>query len=59
MGRLQIWLALTDENRIMVKAGLEVMKDSERIGLQELISLSNIDLKTLNEETIGFKIAHN
>ncbi|MCC9940260.1 single-stranded-DNA-specific exonuclease RecJ, partial [Streptococcus agalactiae] len=57
IGTIADMVSLTDENRIMVKAGLEVMKDSERIGLQELISLSNIDLKTLNEETIGFKIA--
>ncbi|HEN0265114.1 TPA: single-stranded-DNA-specific exonuclease RecJ [Streptococcus agalactiae] len=57
IGTIADMVSLTDENRIMVKAGLEVMKDSERIGLQELISLSNIDLKTPNEETIGFKIA--
>ncbi|MCC9874057.1 single-stranded-DNA-specific exonuclease RecJ, partial [Streptococcus agalactiae] len=41
IGTIADMVSLTDENRIMVKAGLEVMKDSERIGLQELISLSN------------------
>ena len=41
----------------MVKVGLEILKQTERIGLIELIKVSDVDMADVNEETVGFKIA--
>lgn len=57
IGTIADMVSLTDENRIMVRVGLQILKDTERIGLQELMKVSDIDQDSLNEETIGFKIA--
>lgn len=57
IGTIADMVSLTDENRIMVRVGLQILKDTERIGLQELMKVSDIDPDSLNEETIGFKIA--
>ena len=43
--------------RIMVKVGLEILKTTERIGLQELLRISDVDPTTISEETVGFKLA--
>ena len=40
----------------MVKVGLEMLKQTERIGLMELMKVSDIDMSDVNEETVGFKI---
>mgnify|MGYP000119770715 CR=1 FL=1 len=39
----------------MVKVGLEILKQTERIGLIELIKVSDVDMADVNEETVGFK----
>ncbi|MBM7642644.1 single-stranded-DNA-specific exonuclease RecJ [Streptococcus loxodontisalivarius] len=57
IGTIADMVSLTDENRIMVKVGLQMLKDTERVGLQELMQISDIDRNTINEETVGFKIA--
>lgn len=57
IGTIADMVSLTDENRIMVKVGLEMLKQTERIGLQELLKLSDISPETINEETVGFSIA--
>lgn len=57
IGTIADMVSLTDENRVMVKAGLEMLKQTERIGLQELLQLSDISLETISEETVGFSIA--
>lgn len=57
IGTIADMVSLTDENRIMVKIGLQVLKTTERIGLIELMKISEVEAQDLNEETIGFKIA--
>lgn len=57
IGTIADMVHLRDENRIMVKIGLEVLKQTERIGLQELLQLSAVSPETITEETIGFTIA--
>lgn len=57
IGTIADMVSLTDENRIMVKVGLEILKQTERIGLIELIKVSDVDMADVNEETVGFKIA--
>lgn len=57
IGTIADMVSLTDENRVMVKYGLEILKQTERVGLQELIALAGVDFADINEETIGFKLA--
>ncbi|AXQ78400.1 single-stranded-DNA-specific exonuclease RecJ [Streptococcus chenjunshii] len=57
IGTIADMVSLTDENRIMVKLGLQVLKTGERFGLQELLRLSQADADQLNEETVAFKLA--
>ena len=57
IGTIADMVSLTDENRIMVKVGLEILKTTERIGLQELLRISDVDPSTISEEAVGFKLA--
>lgn len=57
IGTIADMVSLTDENRILVKYGLSVLKQTQRIGLQELMEVSGIDSETLTEETVGFQLA--
>lgn len=57
IGTVADMVSLQDENRILVKNGLQVLKSSERVGLQKLMSLSNVDFDLFDEDVIGFKIA--
>lgn len=57
IGTIADMVSLTDENRIMVQYGLSLLKQTERVGLQELLKLAKIDLQQVDEETIGFQIA--
>lgn len=57
IGTIADMVSLTDENRVLVKNGLKVLKMSERQGLQELMTISGVDLDAIDEDTVGFKIA--
>ncbi|HGN4820112.1 TPA: single-stranded-DNA-specific exonuclease RecJ, partial [Streptococcus pyogenes] len=57
IGTIADMVSLTGENRVLVKNGLAMLKHTERVGLQELMSLSPIDLEHFNEDAIGFQIA--
>ena len=57
IGTIADMVSLTGENRVLVKNGLTMLKHTERIGLQELMTLSPIDLEHFNEDAIGFQIA--
>lgn len=57
IGTIADMVSLTDENRILVKAGLKQLKQTERIGLMELFAVSGIDISNITEETVGFQIA--
>ena len=48
---------MTDENRIMVQYGLEVLRNTQRLGLQELFEIAGISSSDLTEETVGFQLA--
>lgn len=57
IGTIADMVSLTDENRILVKYGLGVLRQTQRIGLQEMLKLANITPQDVNEETVGFQIA--
>lgn len=50
-------MVLEGENRTLVKAGLELMQDSERPGLRALASACGLDDKPLTAESISYAIA--
>ena len=57
IGTIADMVSLTDENRIMVQYGLEVLRNTQRIGLQELFEIAGISSGDVTEETIGFQLA--
>lgn len=57
IGTIADMVSLTDENRVMVKYGLSLLRQTERVGLQELIKIAGIDVASLDEETVGFQLA--
>ncbi|GFH42395.1 single-stranded-DNA-specific exonuclease RecJ [Lactococcus hodotermopsidis] len=57
IGTVADMMTLTDENRILVKFGIEILKNTERIGLEALINVIDIDKSDITEETIAFQIA--
>ena len=57
IGTIADMVSLTDENRILVKYGLSVLKNTQRIGLQELFKIAGIQENEVDEEIVGFQIA--
>ena len=57
IGTIADMVSLTDENRIMVQYGLEILRNTQRIGLQELFEVAGISSSDLTEETVGFQLA--
>ena len=57
IGTIADMVSLTDENRVMVQYGLSLLKQSERMGLQELMKLAAVEASQVNEETVGFQLA--
>ena len=57
IGTIADMVSLTDENRIMVQYGLEVLRNTQRIGLQELFEIAGISSSDHTEETVGFQLA--
>lgn len=47
---------LEDENRYLVRAGLEVIHKTDRVGLQELCQVAGIQLQSVDSTSIGFTI---
>lgn len=56
IGTVADLVSLKDENRVIVKYGLQVMKQSQRIGLTQLLKQLDIPAVDADETTIGFKI---
>ena len=48
---------LRGETRTLVQKGIQVLRNTERLGLKIMAELSNTNLDTLTEETIGFTFA--
>ena len=57
IGTIADMVSLTDENRIMVQYGLEVLRNTQRIGLQELFEIAGISSSDITEGTVGFQLA--
>lgn len=57
IGTIADMVSLTGENRILVKYGLSVLKNTQRIGLQELFKIAGIQENEVDEEIVGFQIA--
>lgn len=57
IGTIADMMSLSDENRILVKFGLEILKNTERVGLESLIKMADLDKQLITEETVGFQIA--
>ncbi|GMA47211.1 single-stranded-DNA-specific exonuclease RecJ [Tetragenococcus muriaticus] len=57
IGTVADMVSLTDENRALVTFGLQALKQTQRIGLLELLNVSQISSEAMDESTIGFAIA--
>ena len=57
IGTIADMVSLTDENRIMVQYGLEVLRNTQRMGLQEMFEIAEISSSDVTEETVGFQLA--
>lgn len=57
IGTIADCVELLDENRIIVKFGLEKMKQTPWEGLLHLLEQTNVSLEEISEETVGFVIA--
>lgn len=57
IGTIADIVSLTDENRIMVQYGLEVLRNTQRMGLQEMFEIAGISSSDVTEETVGFQLA--
>lgn len=50
-------VSLTDENRVIVSAGLKVLQNTERVGLLSLYHEAGVEQNKITAETIGFGLA--
>ena len=57
IGTLADLMPLKDENRILVKKGMEVVNRTSRKGLQELLLRQNILSKKINTTDVGWQIS--
>ncbi|MGR5847892.1 single-stranded-DNA-specific exonuclease RecJ [Streptococcus pneumoniae] len=57
IGTIADMVSLTDENRSMVQYGLEVLRNTQRMGLQEMFEIAGISSSDVTEETVGFQLA--
>ena len=57
IGTIADMVSLTDENRILVQYGLEMLGHTQRIGLQEMLDMAGIAASEVTEEAVGFQIA--
>ena len=56
IGTIADLVSLTDENRWIVKKGLELLQHTERLGLHILLEKAGIAPEAIDEETIGFTV---
>lgn len=56
IGTIADMVPLTGPNRVMVKAGLEVLNDSKRPGLQALLTICNLSNVKITAEHVAFQI---
>lgn len=56
IGTIADLVALHDENRLMVKQGLQVLRQTSRKGIQALCRVAGAAIADLDEESVGFVI---
>ncbi|MEE8470060.1 MAG: single-stranded-DNA-specific exonuclease RecJ [Dehalococcoidia bacterium] len=56
LGTVADMVPLNGENRYFVKRGLEVLNESKRVGLQELVLRAGLDMGKLNAESISYTL---
>lgn len=59
LGAIADVMPLVDENRVLVKYGLEQLRHTSRLGLLALCQSCNLELDQIDEEKVGFVIAPN
>ncbi|MBC1521037.1 single-stranded-DNA-specific exonuclease RecJ [Listeria aquatica] len=57
VGTVADLVSLTDENRLLVQKGLQVLRNTPNLGLQSLAKKAGAKLHEATEETIGFSLA--
>ncbi|WP_105956227.1 single-stranded-DNA-specific exonuclease RecJ [Apilactobacillus quenuiae] len=57
IGTVADLVSLTDENRILVKYGLQELSDTQRPGLMHLEKLAGLKADNINEQSISFGLA--
>lgn len=57
IGTIADLVPLKGENRLIAKRGLEKLKSTRNLGMKAIFKLAGVDLKTVNEETVGFTLA--
>lgn len=57
IGTVADLVSLTGENHLLVKFGLETIKQNNRLGLAELLKLAKVDAQTVSAQTISFSLA--
>lgn len=57
VGTVADLVSLTDENRLLVQKGLQVLRNTPNLGLQALAKKAGAKLHEATEETIGFMLA--
>ncbi len=57
IGTIADLVSLTDENRLLVKKGLEKLRTTKNIGLRAIFKSAGVDPASVNEETVGFTLA--
>ncbi|VTT35489.1 single-stranded-DNA-specific exonuclease RecJ [Enterococcus casseliflavus] len=56
IGTIADMVSLTDENRLLVSNGLKMIQQTDRLGLNELLTVSGLKKRTVNETDIGFAV---
>ena len=54
LGSVADMVPLIEENRTMVRAGLDYLQKSQRVGIKALAEVSQLNLETLTSSNIGF-----
>ena len=56
IGTIADLVSLRDENRVLAMQGIEALKQTQRIGLNALYEIANVNKNDLSEESVGFII---
>ncbi len=57
IGTIADLVPLKDENRLITQKGLNIIRNTDSVGLKALFKLAGVEPGSTNEETIGFSIA--